>query len=93
MSECLVPMLDDAWKKPPTDQPPFPAASPLDMLCEELLICLEQRGPMTLHGLIREMEWSAPLVVTALGLLMSQGLVTRAEHDLQVDIKLSVHRA
>ncbi|MBI1952636.1 MAG: hypothetical protein HYT90_05645 [Candidatus Omnitrophica bacterium] len=85
MSEFLLPMAEDEWKKPAAEQPQAPSLMTRLALVEgEVLTYLEDRGTTTLRRLIRDLEWAAPLVMMGVGALIRAGLVRATQHDLEV---------
>lgn len=86
MTQTTVPTVDEILKRIAA-----PVATslmtPLGLIGGEVLMYLEQHGATTLRRLIRELEWSAPLVMMAVGALVREGLVRAAQHDLEVIVE------
>lgn len=74
-----------------TRSPSGPSGIPLLMslgLIEgEILTYLERHGATTLRRLIRELEWSAPMVMMAVGALVRERLIRATQHDLEVIVE------
>ena len=84
MSAVLLPMVEDEWKEP-SGEPPSPSLMTRVGLVEgEILTYLEGHGTTTLRRLIRDLEWTAPLVMMGVGALIREGLVRAVQHDLEV---------
>lgn len=60
----------------------------LGIISGEVLTVLEQHGSCTVRHLIRELLWSAPLVMMAVGALIREGLVRASQHDLEIVVEL-----
>ena len=88
MSEVLLPMVEEEWKKPPA-RPTHPSLmTPLGVVEGEVLTYLDRHGRSTLRRLNQELEWPAYLVMMAVGALIRAGLVRGIQHDLEVVVKL-----
>ena len=53
----------------------------------EVLTVLETGGATTLRGLVRALQWPAPVVMMAVGALIRQGLARGIQHELEVVIE------
>lgn len=96
MSEMMLPMVDDEWKKPPVQTAEDLGASlmtPLGLVEGEILTCLEAQGATAMRGLIRELDWPAPMVWMAAGALVRDGLARATQHDLEIVLGLESHVA
>lgn len=88
MSETLLPTLDEEWRKPVTNVSGTPLVTSLGLVEGEVLLYLEEHGPTSLQELIRELEWSARLVVMGVGALIRQGLIRGIQKDVTVVVSL-----
>lgn len=84
MTEALLPLAEEAWKKPPAHVEDTPLITTLGLIEGEVLTFLEDHGATTLRGLIRELEWPARMVMMAVGALVREHLVRAAQHELEV---------
>jgi len=85
MSEVLLPIVEEEWKKPPLqNEQGSSIMTPLGIIEGEVLLWLETHGPATIRYLTRELEWPAAMVTMAVGALVRQGLARAARHDLEV---------
>ena len=84
MSECLLPMVEDEWKKPSVQQAAPSLMTRLGLVEGEVLTYLEEHGTTALRRLVRGLEWPAPLVMMGVGALIRGGLVRATQHDLEV---------
>jgi hypothetical protein len=98
MSEVLLPMVEEEWKKPPIDaDPAFPPPeastrdaslmSPLGVVEGEVLMYLEEHGATTLRQLTRELAWPASMVMMAVGALVRESLARAVQHELEIVIE------
>ncbi|OGX28852.1 MAG: hypothetical protein A3B78_02720 [Omnitrophica WOR_2 bacterium RIFCSPHIGHO2_02_FULL_67_20] len=53
----------------------------------EVLLHLDVHGATPMRRLIRDLEWSSPLVTMALGALIREGLVRARQHELELIIE------
>jgi len=88
MSEVLLPMVEDEWKKPPVSPGGIPLITSLGLIEGEVLTYLEQHGATRLRGLVRELEWPARMVMMAVGALIREGLVRGVQHELEIIVEL-----
>jgi hypothetical protein len=87
MSEVLLPLIEDEWKKPPASTQDTPLITSLGLIEGEVLTYLEQHGATKLRGLIRELEWPARMVMMAVGALIREGLVRGVQHELEIIVE------
>jgi DNA-binding MarR family transcriptional regulator len=59
----------------------------------EVLTHLEEHGTTTLRGLIRALDWPAPMVTMGVGVLIRHGLVNGVQRDLEVVLEPRGERA
>ncbi|MBI3088431.1 MAG: hypothetical protein HYY91_06105 [Candidatus Omnitrophica bacterium] len=90
MSETLLPMVEEEWRKPPLhwEHEGRSLMTELGVVGGEALTYLEARGATTLRQLIRELEWPAPMVMMAVGALVREGLVRAIRHELEVVVEV-----
>jgi hypothetical protein len=94
MTEFLLPLSVDEWKKPPLPSEATPLASLLGFIECDILTYLETNGSTSVSCLIRELEWPVPMVLMGLGSLVRFGLIRMCAHDSEVIVeKLSASRA
>lgn len=86
MSETLVPLVDEEWKKPPQDAGPS-IMTPLGLAAGDVLVHLEAYGVTPLRVLIRALPHPAPIVTMAVGALIRQGLVRGVRHELELIVE------
>jgi len=84
MSETLLPMLDEEWKRPPAVPEEASLMTPLGLVEGEILTYLEEHGATTLGGLVRQLEWPAKMVMMAVGALVREGLARATQHELEI---------
>jgi hypothetical protein len=58
--------------------------TPLAWVEGDVLTYLERHGATPLRRLVRELEWTSPLVMMAVGALVREGLVQGIRHELEV---------
>ena len=87
MSECLLPILEEEWKKPTVSAPERSLITPLGLVEGDVLLYLEAYGSTTLRQLIRELEWPTSLVTMAVGALVREGLIRAVQHELEVFVQ------
>lgn len=87
MSETLLPMLEEEWKKPPFLSKAGSLLTPLGVVGGEVLIYLEQYGATPLRRLTRELEWPSPMIMMAVGALIREGLARASQHELEVIVE------
>lgn len=86
MSECLLPLIEEEWKKPPISIDSASLMTPLGLAEGELLAYLEEHGATSLRCLRRHLPWPGLLVTMAAGALIRQRLCLA--HQSQADIIL-----
>ena len=86
MSEVMLPMIEEGWKKPPVREREQSTSlmTPLGLIEGEVLTHVEVHGATALRRLIRELQWPATLVMMAVGALVRAGLVRAVQYDLEV---------
>ena len=86
MSEVMLPMIEEEWKKPPVREREQSTSlmTPLGLIEGEVLTHVEGYGATALRRLIRELEWPATLVMMAVGALVREGLIRAVQHDLEI---------
>ena len=82
----IVPTAEEIVRRITTPEAPS-LMTPLGLIEGEVLTYLETHGATTLRRLIRELEWSAPMVMMAIGALVREGLVRAIQHDLEVIVE------
>ena len=87
MSETLLPMVEEEWKKPPLLFKAGSLLTPLGVVGGEVLIYLEQYGATPLRRLTRELEWPSPMIMMAVGALIREGLARASQHELEVIVE------
>ena len=90
MTETLLPMTEEEWKKPPVrgEHEGRSLMTELGLIGGEALVYLETHGATTLRQLIRDLEWPAPMVMMAVGALVREGLARAIRNELEVVLEL-----
>ena len=84
MSETLVPLIEQEWRKPPLRSEEMPMMTAVGLIEGEVLTFLEEHGATTMRHLIRELEWPARMIMMATGALIREHLVQATPHELEV---------
>ena len=82
-----VPTTEEILRRINTPEAPSLMTS-LGLIEGDVLAYVEEHGATTVRRLIRELEWSAPMVMMAVGALVREGLVRATQHDLEVIVEL-----
>ena len=93
MSESLLPMVEEEWKKPPVSPPAVSLITQLGLIEGEVLEYLEARGQASLRHLVRALQQPSVLVMMAVGALIRSGLVRGMQHELEVILERDVPRS
>jgi hypothetical protein len=91
MSEVLLPMVEEEWRKPPVLSAETLGSSlmtPIGLIEGDILTVLERDGATAMRRLIRELDWPAPMVFMAVGALIREGLLRAIRHDLEIVLGL-----
>ena len=70
-----------------------PPGASITLASRDLLAYLEGCGPTTLRQLTRELEWSPPLTVAALNLLVREGYAALHPQSLEVAVQPILKRS
>lgn len=88
MSETLLPIIEEEWKKPPADTAERKSLlTRVEVIEGEILTYLGQYGATPLRRLTRELEWPSTMILMAVGALTQEGLVRAVQHDLELMIE------
>ena len=87
MSEMLLPIVEEEWKRPAVGEAGRSLLTPLGIIEGEILTALEEHGPTTLRRLIRELKWPTPMVMMAIGALIRERLVRATQQELNLVIE------
>ena len=87
MTPPQVPSVEEIWMRLRTPQATA-LMIPLSLVSGDVFMYLEAHGTTSLRRLIRELEWSAPMVMMAVGTLVREGLVHATPHDLDVIVEV-----
>lgn len=94
MSEVLLPMVEDEWKKPAAATTwDTSVITLLGVVQGEILEALESHGPMSLYRLIQSQDRPASTVTMAVGALIREGLVGGNEPRLHAIAHVEPHPA
>jgi uncharacterized membrane protein len=88
MSEVVLSMVEEEWKKPLARAERSSLMTPLGLVEGEVLAYLDRQGIATLRRLNQQLGWPAYMVMMAVGALIRAGLVRGIQHDLEVVVKL-----
>jgi hypothetical protein len=88
MSETLLPIIEEEWKKPPADVAERTSLlTRVEVIEGDVLTYLERQGATPLRRLTRELEWPPTMILMAVGALTQEGLVRAVQHDLELVIE------
>ena len=88
MTPPLVPSVEEIWVRIRTPQATSLIA-PLGLVGGDVFMYLEAHGAISVRHLIRELEWSAPVVMMAVEALIREGRVRATQHDLEVIVEIA----
>ena len=88
MSETLLPMVEDEWKKAPVSHAEPSLITSLALVEGDVLAYLERQRTTTLRHLVRELEWPSRLILMGLGALVREGLVRAVQRELEFLVEL-----
>ena len=83
MSETLLPMLEQEWRKPPMPSEPLVILN-LDMIEGDVLGYLHEYGAAPLRRLTRELEWPSLMIRAAVDDLAHRGLLRASQCEFEV---------
>ena len=92
MSEGSMPAVEEQRKGSAWQRRDASLFTLLGLVAGDVLVYLEAHGATTLRGLIRQLEWSSPMVMMAAGALTREGLVRSTQHNLEVIVEPLTNR-
>lgn len=66
------------------EEPAHSLITPLGLVAGDVLSYLEEHGVTPLRRMVRELPWTSPMVMMAVGALIREGLIEADQHELEV---------
>lgn len=70
------------------EDPAHSLMTPIGVVAGDILSYLGEHGTTPLRRLVRDLPWTSPMVMMAVGALIREGLIEADQHELEVVVSL-----